>query len=130
MDVNNKKFLSYMGLGLALIMVLSLAYIFLKPKTYTIENYKLDQKSSYTGPINGSLFQGEGKLETSRGTYQGNFEKGRFAGPGIFHADGFSYKADFDKDKGNKNVKIILDDGKTYIKKSEGFVKEGEKNED
>ena len=128
--MENKKFLSYMALSLALIMLISLIYIFARPKAKKVGAYKIDQGTYYTGPMVDNKFDGKGELKSERGTYQGSFKNGRFDGEGSFTGDDFTYKADFSKDKGNKNIEIELDSGETYIKDGDTFKNKDMKNED
>ena len=128
--MENKKFLSYMALYLALIMLISLIYIFARPKAKKVEAYKIDKGTYYTGPMVDNKFDGEGELKSERGTYQGSFKNGRFDGEGTFTGDDFTYKADFSKDKGNSKIEINLDSGETYIKDGDTFKNKDMKNED
>lgn len=128
--MENKKFLSYMSLALAILMLISLIYIFAKPKTKTVKAYKIDKGTYYTGPMVDNKFDGEGELKSERGTYQGSFKNGRFDGVGSFTGDDFTYKADFSKDKGNSKIEINLDSGQTYIKDGDTFKNKDMKNED
>lgn len=128
--MENKKFLSYMALSLALIMLVSVFYIFLRPKSKQVEAYKVDQGTYYTGHMLDNKFDGEGVLESERGTYQGSFKNGRFDGAGSFTGDDFTYKANFSKDKGNSNIEINLNSGETFIKDGDTFKNKDMKNED
>lgn len=128
--MKNKKFLSYMALSLALIMLISLIYIFARPKAKEVEAYKIDKGTYYTGPMVDDKFDGEGELKSERGTYQGSFKNGRFDGAGSFTGDDFIYKADFSKDKGNTKIEINLDSGQTFIKDGDTFKNKDMKNED
>ena len=128
--MENKKFLSYMALSLALIMLISLIYIFARPKAKEVEAYKIDKWTYYTGPMVDDKFDGEGELKSERGTYQGSFKNGRFDGVGSFTGDDFIYKADFSKDKGNTKIEINLDSGQTFIKDGDAFKNKDMKNED
>lgn len=128
--MKNKKFLSYMALSLALIMLISLIYIFARPKAKEVEAYKIDKGTYYTGPMVDDKFDGEGELKSERGTYQGSFKNGRFDGAGSFTGDDFIYKADFSKDKGNIKIEINLDSGQTFIKDGDTFKNKDMKNED
>lgn len=128
--MENKKFLSYMSLALALLMLISLIYIFAKPKTKTVKAYKIDQGTYYSGTMVNNKFNGKGELESDKGSYQGSFKNGRFDGEGTFTGDDFTYKANFSKDKGNKNIEIELNSGQTYIKDGDTFKNKDMKNED
>ena len=119
-----------MALSLALIMLISLIYIFARPKAKNVEAYKIDKGTYYTGPMVDDKFDGEGVLKSERGTYQGSFKNGRFDGAGSFTGDDFTYKANFSKDKGNKNIEIELNSGETYIKDGDTFKNKDMKNED
>ena len=128
--MENKKFLSYMALSLAVIMLISTIYIFARPKDKKVEAYKIDQGTYYTGHMVNNKFDGEGELKSEKGTYQGSFKNGRFDGVGSFTGDDFTYKADFSKDKGNSKIEINLDSGETYIKDGDTFKNKDMKNED
>lgn len=128
--MENKKFLSYMALSLALIMLISVIYIFARPKAKQVEAYKIDKGTYYTGPMVDDKFDGEGVLKSEKGTYQGSFKNGRFDGSGSFAGDDFTYKADFSKDKGNSKIEINLDSGQTFIKDDDTFKNKDMKNED
>ena len=119
-----------MALSLALIMLISLIYIFARPKAKKVEAYKIDQETYYTGPMVDNKSDGEGELKSDKGTYQGSFKNGRFDGEGSFTGDDFTYKADFSKDKGNKNIEIDLNSGDTYVKDGDTFKNKDMKNED
>ncbi|WP_073998250.1 MORN repeat-containing protein [Anaerococcus urinomassiliensis] len=128
--MENKKFLSYMALSLALIMLISVIYFFARPKAKNVEAYKIDKGTYYTGPMVDGKFDGEGVLKSERGTYQGSFKNGRFDGAGSFAGDDFTYKANFSKDKGNSNIEINLNSGETFIKDGDTFKNKDMKNED
>ena len=128
--MENKKFLSYMALSLALIMLISVIYIFARPKAKEVEAYKIDKGTYYTGPMVDNKFDGEGELKSDKGTYQGSFKNGRFDGEGTFTGYDFTYKADFSKDKGNTNIEINLNTGETFIKDGDTFKNKDMKNED
>lgn len=119
--MENRKFLSCMGLSLGIIMVISLIYFFTKPKIRSVDSYTLDNDTYFTGQMVKNKFEGDGEIKSNRGTYQGSFKNSRFDGPGTFKGDDFTYKADFSKDKGNKNIEIDLDTGQTYIKDGDAF---------
>ena len=122
--MESKKFLSYMALSLALIMLISVIYIFARPKAKNVEAYKIDEGTYYTGPMVDDKFDGEGILKSEKGTYQGSFKNGRFDGPGSFSNDDYTYKANFNNESGNSNIKIELKDGKIYTKTDGGFVED------
>ena len=82
--MENKKFLSYMALSLALIMLISVIYFFARPKAKNVEAYKIDKGTYYTGPMIDNKFDGKGLLKSDKGTYQGSFKNGRFDGAGSF----------------------------------------------
>ena len=128
--MENKKFLSYMALSLALIMLISVIYFFARPKAKNVEAYKIDKGTYYTGPMIDNKFDGKGLLKSDKGTYQGSFKNGRFDGAGSFTGDDFTYKADFSKDKGNTKIEINLNSGDTYIKDGDTFKNKDMKNED
>ena len=119
-----------MALSLALIMLISVIYIFARPKAKEVEAYKIDKETYYTGPMVDYKFDGEGELKSERGTYQGSFKNGRFDGAGSFTGDDFTYKANFSKDKGNSNIEINLNSGETFIKDGDTFKNKDMKNED
>ena len=119
-----------MALSLALIMLISVIYIFARPKAKQVEAYKIDKGTYYTGPMVDNKFDGEGELKSDKGTYQGSFKNGRFDGEGTFTGYDFTYKADFSKDKGNTNIEINLNTGETFIKDGDTFKNKDMKNED
>ncbi len=127
--MDNKKFISYMGIGLLGLMVISLAYFIGKGKDKDVSDYKIYDNTYYTGSIVDNKLEGEGTLKSIDGLYKGEFKNSRFDGPGTFIADDYSYMANFDHKSGNNNIKIKLKDGSTYEKTSDGFV-EVEKDED
>lgn len=127
--MKNRKFLSYMGLTIGIIMIISLVYFFSKPKIRQVESYMLGGDTYFTGQMVNNNFQGEGMLKSNKGTYQGSFKNSRFDGPGIFEGDDFTYKANFSKDKGNKNIEINLNTGQTYIKDGDTFKNKDMNNE-
>lgn len=114
--MNNKKFLSSMAIGLAIVMLFSIFYIIFTNSKKEVKNYKLDENLSYTGFIEKNKFEGKGNLESADGTYIGNFEDGRFKDPGLFKAKDYTYTANFDKNTGNSNINIHLKDGNAYTK--------------
>ncbi len=126
--MENKKFISYMGLGLAILMGISLIYFISKGSVKKVENYKIDGNTYYSGTIRENKLDGEGTLKSHDGIYKGSFKNSRFDGPGGFINDEYTYTANFNHKSGNSQIKIKLKNGKVYEKTSKGFV-EVEKDE-
>lgn len=126
--MDNKKFTSYMGIGLAILMVISLIYFISNSKSKDVVDYKIDENTYYTGTISKNKLEGQGILKSPYGIYKGNFKKFRFDGPGDFSNEDFTYSANFNNESGNSQIKIKLKNGKIYKKNSNGFV-EVEENE-
>lgn len=126
--MENKKFISYMGLSLAGLMAISLVYFLSKGPSKDVKDYKIDDNTYYTGTIRENKLEGEGILTSPDGIYKGSFKNSRFDGPGAFINDDYTYVANFNHKSGNSNIKIKLKNGKIYEKTSDGF-NEVEKNE-
>ena len=126
--MDNKKFTSYMGIGLAILMVISLIYFISNSKSKDVVDYKIDENTYYTGTISKNKLEGQGILKSPYGIYKGNFKKSRFDGPGNFSNEDYTYSAKFNNESGNSQIKIKLKNGKIYKKTSNGFV-EVEENE-
>lgn len=114
--MEKKKFNTYLGLVVAISMVLSLIYIIYNNREKNVVNYKLDEGYYYSGPMEKSKFEGRGTLLTPDGIYQGDFEDSRFMGPGVFKEGLYEYQANFDYEKGNDNIIITMIDGTSFIK--------------
>lgn len=114
--MGNKRFLSKMSIGLAIIMVISLFYIISSNFKKEVKDYKLGENLYYTGTIKKNKFQGRSSLKSSDGTFSGAFKDSRFDGPGLFKGDDYMYIANFDKKKGNSNITVFLKNGNSYRK--------------
>ena len=114
--MDNKKFLSYMSIGLGFFMVLAIFYIISATSKKEVTDYRLDDGLYYTGAINKNKLEGKASLKSTDGNFTGAFNNGRFDGPGLFKAEDFAYMATFDRKKGNSNTTIFLEDGTTYRK--------------
>ena len=128
--MDNKKFLSSMAVGLAVVMFFSIFYIIFINSKKEVENYKLDEGLYYTGFIERNKFEGKGNLESTDGIYIGNFENGRFKGPGLFKGKDYTYMANFNKNKGNSNIHINLNNGNSYTKTDGKWQEMSDSNED
>ena len=120
--MENKKFISYMGLGFASLMAISLVYFLSKGTSKDVKDYKIDDNTYYSGAIRENKLDGEGTLKSHDGIYKGSFKNSRFDGPGSFINDEYTYIANFNHKSGNSQIKIKLKNGKVYEKTSDGFV--------
>ena len=123
--MEDKKFTSYMGIGLLILMAVSLIYFIAKGNSNKVSNYKIDNNTYFTGTIVNKKLEGKGKLVSPDGIYEGSFSNSRFDGPGSFSNDDYKYKANFNGESGNSNIKIELKDGKIYTKTEHGFIEDG-----
>lgn len=122
--MEDKKFTSFMGIGLLILMAISLIYFIAKGNKSNVSNYKIDEYIYFTGTIVNKKLDGKGKLISPDGVYEGGFSNSRFDGPGSFSNDDYTYKANFNNESGNSNIKIELKDGKIYTKTDGGFVED------
>lgn len=114
--MDRKKFNSQLGLLIGFLIVISFVYILFLKVPRKVSNYKVNNEIFYKGKIVKNKFDVKGELETSDGKYIGEFKNGRFHGKGKFVNQDYTYICDFDKDKGNKNIRIKLKDGSVYKK--------------
>ncbi|MDU5914423.1 MAG: hypothetical protein E6Z21_09140 [Anaerococcus vaginalis] len=126
--MDRKKFNSQLGILIGFLIMLSFVYILFLKIPRKVSNYKVNEEIFYEGKIVKNKFEGKGELKTSDGKYIGNFKNGRFHGKGKFVNQDYTYICDFDKDKGNKNIKIMLKDGSVYKKEGKSW-KRVEENE-
>lgn len=126
--MNNRKFLSIFAKILALTMLISLVYIVASSGQKKVSHYKIDDNSYYSGIIKDNKLEGEGEIISPKGSFVGTFKNGRFDGPGEFKADDFTYRAKFNKNTGNDDIEIDLDN-ETYLKIKDRWQKKAKKNE-